>query len=365
MITSDSVTVSYSYEKNDDGMPIRWNEAYKKLKSGDLLLSPYTFWEVKLINKTNKTSFLDLDKYKNEISVELSGLGSYVLINAMGFSEYNSFTFENNTIENNTMASSVGGGLRDCKRSKYRSTRSVNGIAIDGDFMTNNASKGISSPIAFLYHFLKTYIVSNLVISINHAFFGEKVSVRSDCSKLPDECTYPRKIGPTVMTIPTITDTDSASAKNDCIKKRIGQKTDTIFDVHFHENNSCLKSFLLSDQKYGSNNHSTQIPDLNCSLLLADLVTRTITHNKYISPIDESLLSPREVMLSRIVDGVVRDESEVKRMLHRHLSEKEEKRPNSWFTKLKDFTKSVIQVLGLKGCDATEEYVKDLRHLFA
>ncbi|GBN84786.1 hypothetical protein AVEN_6331-1 [Araneus ventricosus] len=363
LITSDSVTISYSYEKNDDGIPIRSNGVYSRLKSGDLLLSPYTLWKLRIIKRTSKYSFQDLEKYKNEINVELSGLGSYVDTSEIGFAEYKSFTMENNAIL--PLFKPKRAGLNECKRSKYRSARSVDGIAVDGDFMTNCASKGMSSPINFLGNFLKAYFVSNLVISINQAFFGGQTSVRSDCSELSDECTATRNIGTAVVSNPTIKDTDATSAESDCIKERIEQKSDIIFDVNFNGNNNCLKSFLLSDQKYRSNNHSTQVPDLNCSLLLADIVTRTITGNRYKSPIDECLLSPPEVMLGKISDGVVRNESDVKQMLQRHLSEKEVEIPSSWFSKLNGYAKSMLQFLGLVGNVDTEEYVQDVRCLFA
>ncbi|GBN58883.1 hypothetical protein AVEN_245906-1 [Araneus ventricosus] len=362
LITGDSVTISYSYEKNDDGIPIRSNEVYSRLKSGDLLLSPYTLWEVRMIKQTSKYSFQDLEKYKNEISVELSGLGSYVDTSEIRFAEYKSFTMKNNAIL--PLFKPKGAGLNECKRSKYRSARSVDGIAVDGDFMTNCASKGMSSPINFMGNFLKTYFGSNLVISINQAFFGGQTFVRSDCSELSDECTETRNIGPAMVSNPTITDTDATSAENDYIKERIEQKSDIIFDFNFNGNNSCLKSFLLSDQKYRSNNHSTQVRDLNCSLLLADIVTRTITGNRYKSPIDECLLSPPEVMLGRISDGVVRNESDVKQMLQRHLSEKEVEIPSSWFSKLNGYAKSMLQFLVLVGNVDTEEYVQDVRCLF-
>ncbi|GBN24043.1 hypothetical protein AVEN_265363-1 [Araneus ventricosus] len=361
LITSDSVTISYSYERNDDGMPIRSNNVYNKLKSGDLLLSPYTLWEVRMINKTNKYSFQDLESYKNEIDVELSGFGSYVDTNVFkpAVVVYNSTNLH--------LANSKAAGVNQCRRSKYRLVRSLEEIVVD-DHMTNGASAGVPSPINFVFNFLKTYFISNTIISINQIFAGEQISVRNydDCSELPNEFTGTRNIVPNVESHPTITDTDKivTSEEDYYNHERIVRKSDSIFITNFDGNSSCSKSFLLSDQKDRSNNHSIQAPDLNCSLLLADLVTRTITGNRYQSPIDECLLSPPEVILGKISDGTVRSESDVKQMLQRLLSEKEE-RPSSWFSKLNGYAKSMLRYLGFVRNEVSEEYVQDVRHLFA
>ncbi|GBO21330.1 hypothetical protein AVEN_267892-1 [Araneus ventricosus] len=354
LITSDSVTISYSYEKNDDGIPIRSNKVYNTLKSGDLLLSPYTLWEARIINKTNQYSFEDLENFKNETNLELSGFGSYV--------DTNVFRVPTNMSE--------ARGMNECRRSKYRLARSVNEVVVDGDYITNDAPKGISSPINFICNFLKTYFISNAITSINHIFVGEQRSQRicDDCSDFPNERTEMRNIGPIVesnLTIITSTvKVDASSAGNGCIKEIIEPKSDIIFHVNFNGNNSCSKSFLLDNQNYRSNNHSTQVPDLNCSLLLADLVTRTITGNRYKSPVDECLLSPPEVILGKISVGAVRSESDTKQMLQRLLSEKEE-RPSSWFSKLNGYAKSMFHYLGLVRNENTEGYVQDIHHLFA
>ncbi|GBM60945.1 hypothetical protein AVEN_192397-1 [Araneus ventricosus] len=370
LITSNSVNISYSYENNDDGVPVRSNEAYNTLKSGDLLLSPYTLWEVKMINKPNtfNYSFQDLECYKNGTDLELSGFGRYVDMTVFRPAAYKSITTHGNAVL--PLLRSKETVKKECDRSKNRLSRSVKEIVVADDYMTNDASKVMSSPINSLCNFLKTYFVSNLVISINQIFFGEKASVRNhgDCSDLPDEYTETRNIFSKVVSGPTIADTvkvDTASVEDPCNKERIGPKYDTICNVNFNGNNRCSKTFLLIDQKVRSNNHLTEVPDLNCSLLLADLITRTTTGNKYKSPMDECMLSPQEVMLGKISDGVVRSESEVKQMLQRHLSEKEEGKPSSWFGTVNSYAKSMLQFLGLVRNDDTEEYVQEVRHLFA
>ncbi|CAL1264629.1 unnamed protein product [Larinioides sclopetarius] len=78
LITSDSQTIYYSFEKNVTGECVRSNAVYNKIKNGDLMLSPFAVWKLKLINSTNKGSFVELEKYKNDISLELAGNGSYV-----------------------------------------------------------------------------------------------------------------------------------------------------------------------------------------------------------------------------------------------------------------------------------------------
>ncbi|GIX93758.1 uncharacterized protein CDAR_606301 [Caerostris darwini] len=47
LITSESQSIVYSCEKNELGEPIRTNNVYDKIKNGDLMLSPYTLWEIK------------------------------------------------------------------------------------------------------------------------------------------------------------------------------------------------------------------------------------------------------------------------------------------------------------------------------
>ncbi|GBO10552.1 hypothetical protein AVEN_71486-1 [Araneus ventricosus] len=367
LITSDSVTISYSYEKNNDGTPIRSNEVYNKLKSGDLLLSPYTLWEVRMINQTNQYSFQDLENYKSEINVELSGFGSYVDTNVFRPTTHKSYIVYNNTnplpLEYNVT------GLNQSRRSEYRLLRSPEEIVVDGDYMTNGAPKGMSSTIGFLSTFLQSYFITNIIRSLNQIIDGEQISIRNydDCSKLSYERSETRNTGPIVESNPTITDTQkivTTSAEDHRNKERIGPKSDTIFNLNFDGNNSCSKSFLLSDQKDRSTYHSTQATDLNCSLLLADMITRTITGNRYKSPIDECLLSPTEVILGNIRDEVLRSESDIKQMLQRHLSEKEEI-SNSMFSKLKGYANSMFQFLGLVGNDDTEKYVEDVRNLFA
>ncbi|GFR13780.1 uncharacterized protein TNCT_72221 [Trichonephila clavata] len=78
LITSNSQSISYSFEKNGVGEPIRRNNVFNKIKNGDLMLSPYTVWEIQIISSGGKSSFKDLEIYKDKIDLELIGCGSYV-----------------------------------------------------------------------------------------------------------------------------------------------------------------------------------------------------------------------------------------------------------------------------------------------
>ncbi|KAF8789165.1 hypothetical protein HNY73_007129 [Argiope bruennichi] len=78
LITSGSQTIYYSLEKSATGECVRSNAVYNKIRNGDLMLSPYAVWKIELINSSDKDSFEELEKYKNEVSLELAGYGSYV-----------------------------------------------------------------------------------------------------------------------------------------------------------------------------------------------------------------------------------------------------------------------------------------------
>ncbi|CAG8791116.1 24257_t:CDS:1, partial [Dentiscutata erythropus] len=44
---------------------------------GELMLSPYTMWKIKL-EPTDKADFSELNKYKKEVDLELVGRGKYI-----------------------------------------------------------------------------------------------------------------------------------------------------------------------------------------------------------------------------------------------------------------------------------------------
>ncbi|GBN91149.1 hypothetical protein AVEN_186955-1, partial [Araneus ventricosus] len=335
LITSESVPISYAFEKNDAGVPIRRNDVYEKLKSGDLILSPYTLWEVRLINTMDKYSFRDLESYRGEINLELSGFGSYVDTNVFAAAAaYKSFIVSNNTKRPGLESKATG--VNQYSEPKNRLMISPVGIDGYGGYLTNVASSGMSSPINVLFNFLKTYCVSSAMISINRLFSIEQKSLSNydDCSALPEgtEKNVPMFESNRRTTVAVKADVNSIKGDLFYNSVIIGLKFDNIFSDHFDGHNNCSKPFLLSSQQEGMSCQSIQVPELNCSLLLADLVTRTITGNKYKSAMNECVPSPPEVVRRKINDGMVRSEGDVKQNLQRLLSENENNRPRSWLS---------------------------------
>lgn len=87
-ISSPSQTIEYSLEKKEDGTPVDQNVVYKKIKDGDLMLSPYALWKFRLVSTKNAEAFKELEKFKGKIDLELTGLGGYIS-NAIDASELN------------------------------------------------------------------------------------------------------------------------------------------------------------------------------------------------------------------------------------------------------------------------------------
>lgn len=77
VIRGDNQTIEYSMEKRQDGQPMDHNAVYTKLRNGDLLLSPYAMWSVRLVRVTN-VNFPQLQKFGNLVNLELVGQGQYV-----------------------------------------------------------------------------------------------------------------------------------------------------------------------------------------------------------------------------------------------------------------------------------------------
>lgn len=71
--TSPSQQIEYSYEKKGD-RPSGTNGVYDKLRDGNIILSPYTMWEVHL----ERGKFENLKQYLGSIDIELYGFGQYV-----------------------------------------------------------------------------------------------------------------------------------------------------------------------------------------------------------------------------------------------------------------------------------------------
>jgi len=79
--SNNKLQLMYGFKKNSKGHPFTKNEAYEKLDNGELMLSPYSVWQVKLALAnpgSGKNSFNDLEKYSGFVNLELVGTGSYV-----------------------------------------------------------------------------------------------------------------------------------------------------------------------------------------------------------------------------------------------------------------------------------------------
>ena len=81
-ITTPSQTIVYNFERRTDGIPKDANDVYLKILGGDLKLSPYAMWKIKLNDTRDVDTFDDLKKYENETDLELVGKGSYIYIDA-------------------------------------------------------------------------------------------------------------------------------------------------------------------------------------------------------------------------------------------------------------------------------------------
>lgn len=72
-ISSRPQTISYSFARKNQ-MPAVRNVVYDKLSGGVKLLSPYTFWTIKL----GHGQFDELNPFVNFVDIELHGHGQYV-----------------------------------------------------------------------------------------------------------------------------------------------------------------------------------------------------------------------------------------------------------------------------------------------
>lgn len=86
----DTCVIEYSFRRNQDGKPTKFNDVYRKLSGKNFFLSPYATWKIKLIDifadfelknqsvQSTSSAFDKLKKYKNEnINLEILGRGQY------------------------------------------------------------------------------------------------------------------------------------------------------------------------------------------------------------------------------------------------------------------------------------------------
>lgn len=78
VLHSESQSIQYSFEKKADGKAVSSNLVYQKLLSGNVMLSPYAMWEIKLRPTSNAVSFNALKTFYNKVDLALEGRGRYV-----------------------------------------------------------------------------------------------------------------------------------------------------------------------------------------------------------------------------------------------------------------------------------------------
>lgn len=77
LITTSSQEIYFTFaNKAGQKEPKLLNDVYDKLQHGNSMLSPYALWKIKLSLATRETSFKDLEKYKDEVHLDLE-LGGY------------------------------------------------------------------------------------------------------------------------------------------------------------------------------------------------------------------------------------------------------------------------------------------------
>jgi len=78
--SNGKLLIAYGYNKDKSGISYTHNNAYFKLLNGELMLSPYCVWRVKLTLNSSapRSCFVELEKYSEAVDLELVGKGSYV-----------------------------------------------------------------------------------------------------------------------------------------------------------------------------------------------------------------------------------------------------------------------------------------------
>jgi len=77
VIRGDPVTLSYGVKGSKKGDPDIKSESRQKLIKGDLLLSPFTLWNIQL-TADRKEGFKKIKEFVSDVSLELAGVGKYI-----------------------------------------------------------------------------------------------------------------------------------------------------------------------------------------------------------------------------------------------------------------------------------------------
>ncbi|GFU18336.1 uncharacterized protein TNCV_1980241 [Trichonephila clavipes] len=373
LITSTNVTIIHSWERDDDKVPLRKNDVYTKIQHGNLTLSPYAMWKFQLIKATDTIPFHALEVFKDQIDLELIGCGSYVdkrynvkvpiedeYVAIEKLNESNPFLVNDNT----------------CTKSNTRYSRSVDHHFVS--HLTSSAAPKLSSPINYLVNLMKTYIMSNLLPSINENFsvkrdifsenkFNEKSALpfKTTGDSLEDSS---RIISLTSAT--KINRFDGVVQENETTRAAIltHSSNEVIYisddetinmDCYpiLHDNSNSIsysKHFLDDKQKF----HLLSVPYINCSLLLADLITRSVTGNKY-KYSAHKVLTPQEITRKKINDSIIQNEYDIRRTMLAMQHETEIKYEISWLSTIKACAKSSFQFLGFVETENIDLYIQD------
>jgi hypothetical protein len=76
MISHQQQIIEFSFEKGANGEPLRSNNVFKKIRSGDILLSPYTLWKVHLVDKYKRN--LDFSRLFGTTKLSLTGQAQFI-----------------------------------------------------------------------------------------------------------------------------------------------------------------------------------------------------------------------------------------------------------------------------------------------
>ncbi|KAF8789790.1 hypothetical protein HNY73_007703 [Argiope bruennichi] len=365
IITSDSQTISYSWETNAAGEPIRRNNVFDKIKEGDLMLSPYTLWELKIINSTRKVTFRDLEVYKDNVDLELSGYGSYVVRNENGFKfSPKAYSSVGKFDEVDICVDSEARNSSECTDMIGRMIRSAQLVEGYDGYMTNGAAPSLWSPLNYACNFLKMHIALNFVqFFINDE---ESTNVKVNSRLTTKQSTHlasgftNRKIETAENSIGRV-----ELARSEFMKHEENHRCNCI-NMDHTENFSFRdlgKSFLPNAEKEESSCFN-QCLEVNCTLLLADVVARTVTGEKYDRAFEECLLSPKEKLQMRLNEFAVRSEDDARLNLC-NLSRMTDDKESSWLNRVKNYAKSMLQYLGFNKNLGPDDFVEDIRNLFS
>ncbi|GFY45511.1 uncharacterized protein TNIN_165361 [Trichonephila inaurata madagascariensis] len=352
--------------------------AYKLKNTKKGLKKRSKVWKFQLIKATDEIPFHALEVFRDQIDLELIGCGSYVdkrynvkvpiedeYVAIEKLNESNPFLVNDNT----------------CTKSNTRYSRSVDHHFVS--HLTSSAAPKLSSPINYLVNLMKSCIMSNILPSINEILsvkrdtFGEDKF--NEKSALPFKTTgdsledSSRIISLTSAT--KINGFDGVVLENETARAAIlthsSHEEIHISDdetinmdcypiLHDSSNSSSYsKPFLDDKQKF----HLLSVPYINCSLLLADLITRSVTGNKY-KYSAHKVLTPQEVIRKKINDSIIQNEYDIRRTILTMQREAEIKYEISWLSIIKAYAKSSFQFLGLVETENIDLYIQDVRHLF-